>query len=138
MRVIKFRAWISGEGEMAPWEELVSDYYHMDEFIQPDGLIFMQYTGLLDKNDKEIYEGDIVRYIRYNWKCQGHSQDQTDMVSVCEIYWDEKRHAFREQGKFPSGGGWSGYLSFNDERADRNEIEVIGNIYENPELISSN
>lgn len=94
-----------------------------------------QYTGLKDKHGKEIYEGDILRYIRYNWKCYEHPKDGTDVVSQCSVFWSEEHRAFRDVGRFETGGGWEGYLHFKDERADKNEIEIIGNIYENPELL---
>jgi hypothetical protein len=66
----------------------------------------MQFTGLHDKNGKEIYEGDIVK-----------SGNFTDSV----IYW---------RCGFGTGEG----QDFTP--LDQNVIEVIGNIYENPELLS--
>ncbi len=80
-----------------------------------------QYTGLHDKNGKEIYEGDIVRV---------QSQYETDepIDSVAEVYFRDGafRCAFHdmilgERVCTGSEGNWN--------------MEVIGNIYENPELI---
>lgn len=102
---------------------------------QANDCILMQYTGLKDKNGNEIYEGDIVKYTRVNWYCPEHPQHNTDLITICEIFWSDSERAFRERGKFDSGGGWEGYLTFADPRADENIIEVIGNIYENPELL---
>lgn len=65
-----------------------------------------QFTGLHDKNGKEIYEGDIV----------------TDGVGKYKIIYDLKL------------AGYQPYCIFRDE--PENYCEVIGNIYENPELIS--
>lgn len=57
MREIKFRAWLNGPGRMIGWEELANDY-GIRQMCAFETL--MQYTGLKDKNGKEIYEGDIV------------------------------------------------------------------------------
>lgn len=85
-------------------------------------LILIQYTGLKDKNNKEIYEGDILHWITVG-KEGGNIEDvgiERDMGNYFVIF---------KEGKFvvtkpniPIG------------HFDAEEIEVIGNIYENPEL----
>lgn len=76
----------------------------------------MQYTGLKDKNGKEIYEGDIVNCKEY--ECYG------------KISWDEDCAVFRFEILQEDG-------TFIDEWLCDYvcELEVIGNIYENPELL---
>lgn len=55
------------------------------------------------------------------------------LLNIYRVYWNEKKHAFYCTTKFESGDGASGYLVFHDERAEREEIEVIGNIHDNKE-----
>lgn len=110
-REIKFRIW---NGESI--EETVIDFSvdketrYKEFYIYPDD-IFMQYTGLKDKNGKEVYESDVVR--------DGYWQPM-------EVY-------------FYHGCWMMRYVSNKNNYKNLNfyldEIEVIGNIYENRELL---
>lgn len=109
VREIKFRAWMSEHGgQMYDWKAILT--WHLDS-LEPrtDGFIFMQYTGLKDKNGKEIYEGDIL-------------QSKTNKVIVEWLDFYGRWEASNETGfilSFFSLMGW----------------KIIGNIYENPELL---
>lgn len=108
-REIKFRAWVPDGKVMIQHREVVERAHRKfrDSFNASD--IVMQFTGLFDKNGKEIYEGDVV-------KCN-------DLL--CDVYWDYAGFRIRP---LPNA-----VISINTNR----DIEVIGNIYENPELLTN-
>lgn len=131
MREIKFRAWDKDKNKMLYQEnhtfifrkESISIYpsneyddYSGPEFI--DEFIIMQYTNLKDKNDKEIYEGDIVEI----------NKDKTYIEFQEGAYW----FCYNNKDRFTAD--WirqqNGKLEIETET-----FEVIGNIYENPELL---
>jgi len=103
MREIRFRAW---DEESKKWI-----YFNVGQrySLRVDATTIGQYIGLKDKNDKEIYEGDIVE-----WKYK-------DTPIVTEVI-------FR-QGCFSAGN------NIPIKEYIHQEFKVIGNIYENPELL---
>jgi uncharacterized phage protein (TIGR01671 family) len=135
MREIKFRAWDkrlrpdTGKGKMYQVTALLSYGVDVDEAIDEDGNItlydtyeLMQYTGLKDKNGNEIYEGDILQD-RYEIK--GKPEIDTGRIDfingcTCLTYFDLDEDGQRQY--FPAYNGLEHY-------------EVIGNLYENPELL---
>lgn len=129
MREIKFRAWVKpkytgGVSWMAVQGEpdLETLYSFMFHYAHEPNL--MQYTGLKDKNGREIYEGDIVSDGSVNgevvWSTTGVQWESEGKYYMSGWYWKaEIPGEFRTL--WPLEGG-----------------EVIGNIYENPELKEAN
>lgn len=87
--------------------------------------ILMQCTGLKDKNGKLIYEGDIVRYTCSDGlhKCQDCYTGE-----VASIHFDEEQAMFIYRSEIDQ-------CSLTDNINPEEDLEVIGNIYENPELL---
>lgn len=113
MREIKFRFWIKSEKRMEPPCDMWWNYI---EYLIEDDCIVMQYTGLKDKDGVEIYEGDIVKLDSWQPK-------------EMQIYFIEGAFCLaNKEGHFV---GDIHYI----QHAGENQCKVIGNIYQNPELL---
>jgi uncharacterized phage protein (TIGR01671 family) len=150
MRTIKFRAWHTGDNIfIEQWADLQGIHFDVlgeaikitfsgvihksknhpnikkevqrrveSNIIIPKEIKLMQFTGLLDKKGKEIYEGDIVKGLLFH--------QHTTIPTMGEIVFCEKYAAFALKNL----GGET--LLHNH---DRDKFEIIGNIYENSELL---
>lgn len=126
-REIKFRAWDGGRMATQPLSSVFA-IHRFFGFLQEDEVI-MQYTGLKDNNDKEIYERDIVR--RDN-DFRTYVTSVTFDGGFCPFHGD----ALSSVTVIPSPA-----IDFMPIRMPDMVCEswqVIGNIYENPELIEDN
>ena len=133
MREIKFRAWGKVSKILYPYITLYAqDFRHIqvnengdDKLIDEDDYILMQYTGLKDKNGKEIYEGDIVTRRWFGLKNFPNPKLEGKIVQTDKVFWCEDNHYF----SFGENTNL-GIYEFTEDK-----LEVIGNIYENKELI---
>ena len=125
MRALKFRAWDKVSKKfLHPWphgfsilgETTCFDLIGMQlkernpektTLDMLNDVVITQFTGLHDKNGKEIYEGDIIRYQHY--ECYPDNEDVLDIVVV----------KWKNAGFYP--------FSYLNKQAN---IEVVGNIYE--------
>ena len=122
MREIKFRAWDINNKEMSHcWNIKHVPQATMAMLGHDSPIVLQQFTGLLDKNGKEIYEGDIMR-----WEDRNPPKEETTSHSFGNVYWGNSGMwmvELNEDWHFPLG-----------ENLDHS-FEVIGNIYENGDLI---
>lgn len=107
-RYIKFRAWHKGEAFMIEWDFIIDD--GILPYFSSDSYVLMQYTGLKDRNGREIYEGDVVKFNMGGedfrrpvaWNPQG----------FWTIHWQDGLNTGPLRGTY----------------------EVVGNIYDNTEM----
>ncbi len=135
MRDIKFRAWDNLVEKMYSWTELLNQNLK-NIFTIPDqcGYKIMQYTGLKDKNETEIYEGDIVTGIDYPFIDEG----KQNYIGIVVFYDDVASFGYEYKCVRKDKRGISNGIN-NEFEANENlickDIEVIGNIYDTPELL---
>lgn len=132
-REIEFRAWLKNSNKMVEVEEIdfilqkqiaydEIEYrytnkqpFHYTQLVDFDDIELMQYTGLKDKNGVKIFEGDIVKNIYTDLKYK--------------VFWDDENVCYRLE----LIDNDLDYVELNIREAGM--IEVIGNIYENKELL---
>lgn len=147
MREIKFRAWDDGAkawllgydlpnlggfsliGEsvlLGDWAAIIDQYIFERGGRKQEDLKVMQHTGLTDKTGRELYEGDICAG---NWP----------YAKRCVVRWAPRRGAFMFSGVAGEGLGAGGGAAYDREgyKLSSAVVEVIGNIYENPELLAA-
>jgi len=139
-REIKFRAWdrrlkrfsldflISPNGRICL--NFSGDYVNTGDI--DDDIELMQYTGLKDKNGKEIYEGDIVRGFEKEAGFPPYDSTLPRAIEFRDGCWCFNANRY-DEGDWIRFGFWT---HSNKGKTTLKQLEVIGNIYENPELVS--
>lgn len=116
-REIKFRWW---NNQHYLYADLDTLYFLFKVGFSPTintGKSLQQYTGLKDKNGKEIYEGDILRYPNFGF--DPSNGDCPYRIGLIEF----------KENMYTLSGDYIAEFEMGD-------IEIIGNIYENPELLN--
>jgi len=113
-REIKFRAWSKATEKMSDWD-FIHSVKNLHKLMTLNHVELMQFTGLTDKNGKEIFEGDIVKHkFRRIWQTKEH----TSTVIWCQEY--------------------CCYYLFdgicNHRMRDDMVYEIIGNFFDNKDL----
>jgi uncharacterized phage protein (TIGR01671 family) len=116
MREIKFRAWDKGR-MIEPMGLLMRDAPQWLDKLSSEAIL-MQYTGLHDKNGKEIWEGDILIDHKRKYICSWKKEETAFVI------YGEDKYKNTTIGHRAGSGKWV-----------QRYFVVIGNIYENPELI---
>lgn len=119
MLEIKFRVWDKDTNRMLYqtdieyYDDMIGFRFDSDIIGKPEDIINMQYTGTWDKNYKEIYDGDVIECDGYLWLVEYQMSCYTIGFALNNIGHQEScvHHEVWDRG------------------------EVIGNIYENPELL---
>lgn len=123
---IKFRAWDKSTNSMFEniQNHINDKVFAFGKMLNNDRFVIMQFTRLKDKNGKEIYEGDVFNH---------------GFFRKVIVVWNENicafQYAYHAIGKGTGIGGRITGTLYKHESESR--YEVIGNVYENPELLTN-
>ena len=126
-REIKFRFWLSHTKKMTYSHSLEEVSKVIPEFSED--IIPLQYTGLHDRTGKEIYEGDII-------KAKFNANIEENFQAIHSLSWDGMHNEIDSPFMSAWGATCGRYFyTFMNVYDPTRFAEVIGNIYENPDLL---
>lgn len=130
MRTIKFRAWDTRFNDMHYYADVRTWHLNTPDLEE---CTLMQFTGLHDKNGKEVYEGDVLERLDEAYRVDDiipvHRHTHVTNIGYFSQEGKKRKYNLREN---PAGQ----YDNMDDWMSWSEEYEVIGNIYENPELLN--
>lgn len=126
-REIKFKMWLPHAKRMA-YAMSLKDI--ITNTCYDDGVVYLQYTGLKDKNGKEIYDGDILDYTE--WR---HNTDNVAFNTRYRVEWQQLKWVLIHVSERYSVQLWQQLKpeviqNLNNDGCKAREFEVIGNIYD--------
>jgi uncharacterized phage protein (TIGR01671 family) len=113
VKKIKYRAWSKVANQFISWEE-IDKKENLGRLINNGNYHLIEYTGLKDKDDKEIYEGDIVEIIHPCW------------IETCCVEFMHGSFVFRGSRATNEDVVIPGFTFFKESW----EIKIVGNKYE--------
>lgn len=124
MRKIKYKVWNEELEEMytISKEKYLGSTGIVDPYVGHEKAVWLQFTGLTDVNNREIYEGDILRLLNSEVLCEV----VYEAPSFCRRWINPKVSSLR--GVEMESMAHNTYITY----------EVIGNVFENPELLKEN
>lgn len=127
----KFRAWDKENRTMLTWEQLKSEADF--SWFADENLVFMQSTGLKDKSGVDVYEGDIIRSIYGDCSAIGIGK----YIREYQEEFDDYPRVYTPTGvyEYMLNDSTGGKLPYGFELSGAESSEVVGNIYQNHELL---
>lgn len=101
------------------FDKTIKKMFYPNLFIDQHDVFLMLSTGIRDKNNKLIFEGDILNVFNWGYRSKGQ------LLGTTNVIWSETDKGFR----------YSDFDLVDDEYDQFRSVEIIGNIHENPELL---